>query len=309
MIIKKARVAWNKGIPMSDAQKQKLSRSVSPETKLKISISKKGQIPWNKGLTKESDIRVAKNGINTGITMKKLYDSGEIKSWAKGLSAETDERIVNIAEKRKGKKHNISDETMKLWKLQRTGRKSPMKGHNYGLCRVCNEVHGKRKYLIETTTGPGKYADKVIARDIPNVLICSPTGVIYTPEWRTKQSEILKVASIGKKTNGYFGNHNWINGRRPNKSESKINGWIQEAGQPFIYTGNKIVAAVNISPDWTHIDKKQVIEYDCRFWHQKGEEKRNNIYKESGFKVLVLNEDDLKDKEATILKIKVFENE
>ena len=270
---------------------------------------KKGNNVWNKGLTKETDLRMAELGKNISITRQKKCDSGEIKSWAKGLSAETDERIANIAEKRRGKKHNISDETAKLWKLQRTGHKSSMKGHNYGLCRVCNIVHGKQKYLIETTTGSGKYIDKIIARDIPNVLICSPTGVVYTSEWRKKQSEILKVASVGKKTNGYFGNHNWINVRKPNISESKINGWIQEAGLPFMYTGNKIVAAVNISPDWTHIDKKQVIEYDCRFWHQKGEEKRNNIYKESGFKVLVLNEDDLKDKEATMLKIKVFENE
>jgi len=270
---------------------------------------KKGNNVWNKGLTKETDLRMAELGKNISITRQKKCDSGEIKSWAKGLSAETDERIANIAEKRRGKKHNISDETAKLWKLQRTGHKSSMKGHNYGLCRVCNIVHGKQKYLIETTTGSGKYIDKIIARDIPNVLICSPTGVVYTSEWRKNQSEISKVASVGKKTNGYFGNHNWINVRKPNISESKINGWIQEAGLPFMYTGNKIVAAVNISPDWTHIDKKQVIEYDCRFWHQKGEEKRNNIYKESGFKVLVLNEDDLKDKEATMLKIKVFENE
>jgi very-short-patch-repair endonuclease len=267
------------------------------------------RVAWNKGLTKEIDERVAKLGINTSITRKKKCDSGEIKSWAKGLTAETDVRIASMAEKRKGKKHNISDETKQLWTLQRTGRKSPMKGHNYGLCRLCNKVHGKRRFLIGTITGPGKYIDKIIARDTSDVWLCRPDGIIYTPEWRKKQSEILKIACIGKKTTGYFGNHNWINGRRPNKSESKINDWIQEARLPFIFTGDKIIPVVNISPDWTHISKKQVIEFDCRFWHQNGDVQRDNIYKESGFKLLKLNEDDLKDRESTISKIRVFENE
>lgn len=272
-------------------------------------LIQKIRVPWNKGLTKETDNRVANIGIHTSITRKKKCDLGEIKSWAKGLSAETDERIANIAKKRKGKKHNISNETQQLWKKQRTGRRSPMKGHNYGLCRLCNKVHGKRKFLIETITGPGKYIDKIITRDILDVWICRSDGIIYTPEWRKKQSEILKVASIGKKTDGYFGNHNWVNGRRPNKSESKINSWIQEEGLPFIFTGDKIVPAVNISPDWSHINKKQVIEFDCKFWHQNGDVERDNIYKGSGFRLLKLNEDDLKDRESTISKIRVFENE
>jgi very-short-patch-repair endonuclease len=184
-----------------------------------------------------------------------------------------------------------------------------MKGHNYGLCKLCNKVHGKQRFLVETITGQGKYVDKIITRDISNVWLCRPDGIIYTPEWRKKQSEILKVASIGKKTSGYFGNHNWINGRKPNKSENKINYWIQEAGLPFMFTGDKIIPIINISPDWTHIHKKQVIEFDGKFWHKNGNTKRNNIYMKFGFKVLILNEDDLKDRETTIFKIRGFENE
>lgn len=52
-------------------------------------------IPWNKGLTKDTDDRVKKYGD----TNHNRYAKGEIKSWCDGLTKETDDRIKKYASK------------------------------------------------------------------------------------------------------------------------------------------------------------------------------------------------------------------
>lgn len=57
---------------------------------------KSGEITtWNKGLTKDTDERVKKYGE----THHNKYINGEIKNWCKGLTKETDERIKKYASK------------------------------------------------------------------------------------------------------------------------------------------------------------------------------------------------------------------
>ena len=45
----------------------------SEKSKAKMRVSHTGKIPWNKGLTKETDERVAKNGIATGNTKRGVH--------------------------------------------------------------------------------------------------------------------------------------------------------------------------------------------------------------------------------------------
>jgi very-short-patch-repair endonuclease len=71
---------------------------LSEETKLKISVAQKGRIPWNKGLTKKTDIRVIKNAENVSKAL-----TGKKQSL---------ERIVHRIQKRKENGNNyLSDET------------------------------------------------------------------------------------------------------------------------------------------------------------------------------------------------------
>lgn len=50
---------------------------------------------WNKGLTKETDERVAQYGKTYSNRIK----SGEIKAWTTGLTKETDERLLKLSQK------------------------------------------------------------------------------------------------------------------------------------------------------------------------------------------------------------------
>lgn len=72
---KKLGPAWNKGISLTAEQKKNMG-------------APKGRIPWNKGLTKETDPRVAKNSESTskGCKGRIPWNKGTVNSSLKGKS-------------------------------------------------------------------------------------------------------------------------------------------------------------------------------------------------------------------------------
>lgn len=65
---------------------------------------RKEHVPWNKGLTKETDERVKNNGISQGITMKKLYTEGKLVAWSKNKTKDNCESL-----KKTSQTHKIND--------------------------------------------------------------------------------------------------------------------------------------------------------------------------------------------------------
>lgn len=95
---------WNKGLTKHDDNRIASVaefNSINFKGKTPSNKGQKGHQAWNKGLTKETDERVAQNAINSGIASK-----GKIP-WNKGLTKETSESIalgtVKMAESKKGK--------------------------------------------------------------------------------------------------------------------------------------------------------------------------------------------------------------
>ena len=83
--------------------------NASPPLRKKLSDAKLGTVPWNKGLTKETDPRVSKN-----------------VPWNKGLTKDTDPRVAKCAEgiskSSKGKSKSESHiESMRIAKRKRRG--------------------------------------------------------------------------------------------------------------------------------------------------------------------------------------------
>ena len=102
-----------KGIPRSEELKQKVSKTLkktytdNPELIESMSTHRKGKTPWNKGLTKETDSRLA--AIGESIKIAKQNNP----AWNKGLTKEVDVRVKinakHISETLKG--HTVSEET------------------------------------------------------------------------------------------------------------------------------------------------------------------------------------------------------
>jgi hypothetical protein len=74
----------------------------SPEAAAAISERRaaalRGRSSWAKGLTKETDERVAARAAATSRGRTEAFRRGDITPWSKGLTKETDERLANFSE-------------------------------------------------------------------------------------------------------------------------------------------------------------------------------------------------------------------
>jgi hypothetical protein len=90
----KGHVGWSSGLTKENCDalaKAAISRSNTMRTKFQS-----GEITsWSKGLTKETDARIA----TFSATLKEKFQSGEITQWSKGLTKDSDERVMKMSMK------------------------------------------------------------------------------------------------------------------------------------------------------------------------------------------------------------------
>jgi len=95
---------WRKGrtyvdIYGEDAEEQKRKREETHSKTLQQKIKMGIFTVWNKGLTKETDERVRKQGENVSLGLRK----SDYTVWSKGLTKETDFRLQKLSKSMKGK--------------------------------------------------------------------------------------------------------------------------------------------------------------------------------------------------------------
>jgi hypothetical protein len=99
------------------------------------------------------------------------------------------------------------------------------------------------------------------------------------------------------------------NQRKPNKTELFIDSMIQGIKpNEFKYVGDGQIWIAGKNPDWFNINgRKQVIEYFSNYWHKQEDENiRKKHFKKYGFDCLIIWEDELKNRELLMQKIKNF---
>lgn len=99
-------------------------------------------------------------------------------------------------------------------------------------------------------------------------------------------------------------------GMKPNKHEIYIIALLEtNFPKQWIYVGNYKKWIGGHNPDFVHVERPLIIEYDG-FWMHKyrreQDEERNRRYIEQGYKVLVLLEEDKKNPAHLISKVKAF---
>lgn len=244
-------------------------------------MAKKGCIPWNKGLTKDTDERVRKLGlslkrhlcykgkernIKIGLAMKgnkNGFKKGQIP-WNFNKTKETDERVKqaskNISKIKKGKK-----------------RKSFTEKHreNIGLA---NKGH----IVIEETRKKIKLKVRKNWKD---------------PEYQKKQKEARQTT--------------------PNKPEQLLIKLFKQHNLPYKYVGDNSLRIDGLCPDFIHHEQKKLIEYNGYYYHRvvrgflkglKRDREKLRRYKKEGYKVLVFWDKDLKNLNRLVNKIKEFNN-
>lgn len=85
-------LAFRSGLKKNEEFCGKFRKGTPPWNK-----GKRGGHSWNRGLTKESDIRVRKNAESTKKTINEMFKCGKIKVWSKGLRKGNDLRVLKCS--------------------------------------------------------------------------------------------------------------------------------------------------------------------------------------------------------------------
>lgn len=118
-----------------------------------------------------------------------------------------------------------------------------------------------------------------------------------TTEWYASLSDERK-AEIGSKILA----HNIVS---PNKPELMLSELIKPLGFKFVGNGKFWIGHRN--PDFVNAKKRVVVELFGRYWHQDQDKdlKRIRAYKEAGYKVVIVWDDNLyKDPDRQVVRIK-----
>lgn len=312
---------WNKGLsgnPISPNYDSRLDYLFGERNPAKKSESRKklseklsgennpmfGKKGWNKGLTKETDQRVANvsekltGRVFTDEWRKNIGISNKGKSaWNKGLTKDTDERIAKgakkISESTKGRESwikGLTKETdlrvLKIWeKRDRSQQSELMKSMN------------KSEDFIKRRNEGAKKRGEILKEGYKTGRIKKHTNLMHTEEARKKAFISLDL--------------------KPNKKEKQLDGIIQTIlPNEYKYVGNGEVIFGNRCPDFINCNgQKKLIEHFGVYWHSEKLTGRTNIqeeqlykdyYSKYGFDTLIVWENELKNEDKLTEKIKKF---
>jgi len=244
---------------------------------------------WNKGLTKETDDRIAKyarkilgrliskEAIERMIkTRKEKLASGEIIPPMKNKHhREESKQLMSAAKKGKpSKKKGLTKETdqsVMKQALSLIGKPSGMKGKHH---------KEESKEEIRKSLNKPETKKKISENSIKM--------------WRNLES--VKKIFEGRKL-------------KPNNPEYLIDLITHEYWQGWKYTGDYSVMINGKNPDFVNKETKQIIEVYGDYWHD-GEDPtdRAEIFAQAGYETCVIWENELKNLDKVILKIRQFIN-
>lgn len=203
----------------------------------------KGCKTWNKGLTKETDERVARYGKNQSATKKQLIKEGKLNP------------TKNLPEP----KIKISREEM------------------INLYKELGNQNEVAKFLNVRQSAISQF---MLRRDIR----ANPKHI-----WKNRDPK--KQAEINKKiSKSMKGNINWRYSHEfPNGDERKLINFFREYNFPFTYVGDGRFKIKGKCPDFIWKRKKRIIEFFGDIWHRKSDEpSRIDFFRYNGWNCLVI---------------------
>jgi very-short-patch-repair endonuclease len=152
-------------------------------------MAKKGNIPWNKGLTKEQDERVAQYARGISRSMKGR------PSWCKGLTKETNESVRRISEKchkwemTDAIRARIDQKRSAYWSIpenrEKARQRSITQTHNpeyaQRMSLIRKELWRDQEYIRKTRPGnkktkPEKMYEALLSKHFPGQWIYTGSG-------------------------------------------------------------------------------------------------------------------------------------
>jgi hypothetical protein len=232
------------------------------------------RIAWNKGLTKETSIGVARTAA-AKIGRERSPKTKELLRKAR----------LGKEPWNKGKTGCYSQETLIMMGANKKGKPSPMRGKHFS-----TEVIEKNRLAQLDNWQDPEYVRKQMASRSKRILTGANNpffGRHHSPETR----ERLKQASLN-----YDKNHPEAISRRlriqiPNKTELKV---LELLGAPWCFVGNGKLVINGKCPDFWNGDHK-LVEYWGSLWHKNDNaEERIKHFEKAGYQCLIIQEIELR---------------
>jgi len=252
-------------------------------------IYTKGHVPWNKGLTKETDERLKKLADSYRLAIKKRYPN-----WIRGHL---------------GKPHSATaKKKMSLSKLGKTyeqiyGKKANlMRERRRKQCILKPFKKGHKPWNIGLT----KENDPKIARNARRMLgnQCSKGCVPWNKGKKMEKDKYPKYWSEERLQKVIMKPH-----AKPNEKELLLTTILQNVvPNEYVYVGNGKLIVGGYCPDFMNANgKKKLIELWGDYWH-RNHNPQNRIahFKKFGFETLIVWEHELKDFNHLSEKIVAF---
>lgn len=252
-----------------------------------------GHKSWNKGLTKETDIRLS----NYGKKISKIKRGKP--TWNKGLTL-TEEHKKKLSETRK--KLISEGKISRVWNFGLSGAdvKSHYKKTPIGLPKGFKfDAENKQKHINYLINWFKDERNRIKNRQrLENM---------WTPELKEKQSQNYKI----KWANKEFREKQLKKIlssllKRPTSFEKKVNQVIIANNLPYKYVGNGEFIIGYKNPDFINVNGEKIcIEVYNNYHHPKDYEQiRSNYFKQYGWKTLFVSEDEINSNITILNKIK-----
>jgi len=262
-----------------------------------------GKPAWSKGLTMETDIRLAKHSRSlTGRQLSEEHKENISKYlqehgvWNKGLTKEDSPSIRRGAKKQaKNIKERYAKGEIEPWN-KGLSKETDHRVRMYGLTESKSKI-GITPECAGWNAGLTKETNKSVAQITKKL-----KRLWQDPEFKQKKITAMMKAAKTK----------------PNRFELEVESIIQENDLPFEYTGSGEIIIAGLNPDFVCVEHGLIIAcYGC-YWHGCPEHhpKQKKRYEHSlerverlefhGYKVLVVWEHELKDKHKLVKRLKQF---
>lgn len=245
-------------------------------------MGRKGQIAWNKGLTKESDERIM------NYTKKRLLKIDEIgkkiskrlkDNWGKCTEEERIKRGLKL--QRRVKLFCIRPKCKKEFEVVRHRKNRVYCSHRCQIEDMKRLFKGHK--VTEETRDKLKISNK-IAWERPEV----KDKYFKSREYMYKDLNYLEKRLKG-----------WIRAihMKPNKCEQKLINFFTKENLPYNFVGDGKFFLAGKCPDFINTNgEKIVIEFAGRYFHTEEEmRERSKLFLKYGFKTIVIWEEELLD--------------
>ena len=294
--------------------KQRKGTHWSLESREKLSRSCRGRQAWNKGLTTESDPRVAGYALSQKGRKFSLGHRQKLSDAHKGYRP-TKETIEKIRKKSIGRKLPEMSERRKgvgnpfFGKVHSEESKDRIRMANIGRNNRVSHTTEWRRKLSKSNTGKVFSLEhrmnlSIAARNKPSISEQTRKRMSvsqkrrWTPVSRMNRAEqyraMWKIQEFAQKMK-------LVQGAHPNNIERTL-GKIISSSLPgeYRYTGDGSFSIMGLIPDFTNCNgQKKVIELFGDYWHRgQNPQTRIDKFAEFGFQCLVIWEHELRKKSS-----------